>query len=731
MPKKILLTLASLGLAFTCAAVETRFWQQYDPADYEKATLSKLSLRSDGRISLAPTFKEIFDASTSYLWAVAEDSKGNVYAAGGAPTASSAKLFQIDPSGKGKVLAELNGLEIHAIAVDKQDRVYAATSPDGRIFRVSANGTSQVFYDPKTKYIWAIAFNSKGDLFVATGDKGEIHRVTPDGKGQVFFQSDEAHARSLAIDGKDNVIVGTEPGGLVIRVAPSGEGFVLYQFAKREVTAVAAAKDGSIYAAAVGTKAASILPAPPQVPIVAPPGPQPAAATTARTAPAPAPPTLAPTPAISGGSEVYRIDADGSPRRVWQNPTDLVYGIAFDAKGLPLIATGNRGRIYRIDSDRLSTTLVMSTSTQITAMQSSRKGAVYAVTANIGKVYQLGPDVEKDGTVESDALDAGAFSQWGRLRWEGEEQGGALVVETRSGNLDRPHKNWSNWSAVTMNSKFGRMNSPAARFLQYRLKLTASGNGASPAVTMVELAYLTKNVPPTVEEIEPTPANYKFPASTVSITTSASPATLSLPPIGQRRRGGGLSLDGSSNSMNYAKGWIGARWRSADENGDPLSFKVEIRGVGEREWKLLKDNVKEKQFSWDSTAFPDGEYQLRVIASDAPGNPPAQALTAEQESDPFLIDNTAPLISGLSGALEQGKIAVRWKAKDARSVIEKAEYSVNGGEWLNAQPVSRLSDSLDLDYALTLERQGNGEQTIAVRVVDEFENQAVEKVTVR
>ena len=58
----------------------------------------------------------------------------------------------------------------------------------------------------------------------------------------------------MAIDAHDNLIVGTDPGGLVMRVSPAGEGFVLYQMAKKEVTAVAVGKDGSIYAAAVGVK---------------------------------------------------------------------------------------------------------------------------------------------------------------------------------------------------------------------------------------------------------------------------------------------------------------------------------------------------------------------------------------------------------------------------------------------------------------------------------------------
>ena len=94
-------------------------------------------------------------------------------------------------------MAEFDALEIHAIAVDSKDRVYAATSPDGKIYRMSANGKSEVFYDPKQKYIWAMLCDPAGNLFVATGDQGEIHKVTPDGKGQRLLQ-DRRNACALA-----------------------------------------------------------------------------------------------------------------------------------------------------------------------------------------------------------------------------------------------------------------------------------------------------------------------------------------------------------------------------------------------------------------------------------------------------------------------------------------------------------------------------------------------------
>jgi hypothetical protein len=46
------------------------------------------------------------------------------------------------------------------------------------------------------------------------------------------------------------------------------------------------------------------------------------------------------------------------------------------------------------------------------------------------------------------------------------------------------------------------------------------------------------------------------------------------------------------------------------------------------------------------------------------------------------------------------------------------------------EPTTRLTDSTSLDYRVAVDR-GAGETTIAVRVVDEFDNQAVAKTVVR
>jgi hypothetical protein len=726
------LLVLSLCAATIVPAVETKSWSQGEMPDFEKAKLSKLSLRSDGRLTLAPQVKELHDASTPYLWACAQDSRGNLYVGGGSSTGTTEKLTRIDSSGKATTIAELEGLEIHAIAIDRNDNIFAATAPDGKVYRIRNGGANnskpEVFYDPKAKYIWNLVFAPNGDLYVATGNQGEIHSVTASGAGSVFFKTDETHIRSLAIDPKTgNLIAGTEPGGLILRIGPNGEGFVLHQSPKREVTAVAVTKDGVIWAAAAGNKGSTVSPAPLSIAVAAPASaanasPMAAAASAAANAArTPTPPPVSNPPAIQGGTELYRIQPDGFPRRVWQHANDIVYAIAFDAAGHPILGAGNKGSIYRIDSDHQHTLLVSLAPTQVTNLLPGRDGALFAVTGNIGKLLQIGPQLEAEGSIESEVLDAAAFTYWGRLSYHGAAQG--VKFETRSGNLNTPQKNWSPWSTVALADNRGRVGSPSARFLQYRATLTQAAE-----LSWVDIAYQSKNIAPEMQEIEVTPPNHRFPAPSGLLGLSSA-NTLSLPALGQRRSAPVNPADLNTGvTMNYAKGHIGVRWLARDDNGDTLTFKVEIKGAKETEWKLLKDRLRDKFLSWDSAGFADGEYKVRVTVHDGASNTPGDTLSAVLESEEVLIDNSGPQISALTAQSSGAKIDLSFTAKDAQSILTKAEYSINGGDWIVAEPTTRLSDSSELTYKLSIDKPAAGtEYTIAVRVTDEFDNQAVEK----
>src|SRR5438094_8077494 len=62
---------------------------------------------------------------------------------------------------------------------------------------------------------------------------------------------------SLAVTSRGDLIAGTDPGGIVLRISSDGKAFALYDGPLREIHALAAAPDGSIYALALGDAAAT------------------------------------------------------------------------------------------------------------------------------------------------------------------------------------------------------------------------------------------------------------------------------------------------------------------------------------------------------------------------------------------------------------------------------------------------------------------------------------------
>src|SRR6476659_3249619 len=325
MMKKILLAFIVIALVSLAVAEGTRQWKETGYDDFEKGTARGIAIRSTGQIELAPAFKVIYTSPSTFIWSIAADKDGVVYAATGAP----ARVYRVAPDGKSTVVFEPKELQVQSIALGQDGAVYAATSPDGKVYRITRKAgaaattapefAAETFFDPKTKYIWDLAFDAQGRLYIATGDNGEIYRVDKNGQGGVFFKSDEAHMRVLAFDPRGNLIAGSDGSGLVYRISPAGEGFVLYSAPKKEITALAVDSAGNIYAAGTGEKrfVQPSAPAASPVPPAAAPGAPPAA------------PPFAGNVSLAG-SDVYSIAPDGTPKKVWSSREDIVYGLAFD-----------------------------------------------------------------------------------------------------------------------------------------------------------------------------------------------------------------------------------------------------------------------------------------------------------------------------------------------------------------------------------------------------------------
>jgi sugar lactone lactonase YvrE len=763
------LALLCLLLSSIAWAQGTRTWEQTKYDDFEKGTAHGVAISSDGNLTLAPAFDALYTSPSTYLWSLASDAQGNVYAAAGSP----ARVYRLSPDGKASIIFAPQELQVQALAVDDRGAIYAATSPDGKVYKIvrgrlapgkapdSSRSTAEVaasqegakpaspgetprtsvtvdsscstsvFFDPKTKYIWALALDRQGRLYVGTGDRGEIFRVDGSGSGALFFKSDEAQIRVLAFDNSGNLIAGTDGSGLVYRISPQGEGFVLYSAPKKEITALAVDGQGTIFASGAGEKRGPIAPGP-VVPAPTPATSAPVIVIGPQGSPsgaAPPAPTFSaiPYPSVTnvGGSEVYRISADGSPKTIWSSREDLVYALAFDQSGRLLAGTGNRGKIYVI-SGKLYTDLAKASANQVTAFARAQTGGLYAATSNLGKVFLLGPSPVTEGTYESDVLDAKNFSRWGRIEVRGS---GSFELFARSGNVDNPDRNWSQWKKIDL-AKDLPINAPPARFIQWKAVLHSS---LSPVIDSVTLNYLPKNVAPEVDDVI-VMVGWRVPSAARS-GESLGPTAYEAPVPTVRDRHS-----------------IVVKWKAHDDNDDTLQYDVFYRGDGETRWKLLREGVDDRFVNLESDLFPDGGYTIRVVASDAPSHSIEEALTGEGTSPRFEVDNTPPRIESLKAQVEGNHVHVTFRAVDNFSPIKRAEYSMDADDWQLVEPVGQISDYKTENYdfrapipannsgahsdepATSSEKrtaENEGEHTIVVRVYDRFENTGIDKIVVR
>ncbi|MGI4755437.1 MAG: WD40 repeat domain-containing protein [Janthinobacterium lividum] len=707
-----LITPLCLLATLSAAGQGTRQWTTTRFEEFERGTPTNIAIRNDGRLEAAPALRSLAKTPATFLWSIAANG-ADLYAGSGAASGGS-QLLRIDSKGAVTTAAAFKELNVQAILPLPDGSVLAATSPDGKVYRVNSSGTPQVVFDSasvaeKPKYIWSLAQEPNGNLLVAAGGPATIYRVNlanPAAKPEVLFRSGDQHIRALLVAPDGTIFAGSDGAGIIYRIAPDGKAFALYAAPKHEITAMALDPAGNLYAAGVGDRRPPALP------------PLPASGQTAVSIT-----ILQPGSSISAtannivpeGSEVYRIAPDGTPLRLLQLREDVVYALAF-RNGSLFAGTGNRGHVYRIDTANAGsyTDVAHTEASQVTAMVQTPSGLALA-TANSGKVLQFSDVPAANAAYVSDVFDGETATQWGRAEVLGSASG--IDLFARSGNVENPRdslsKLWSDWMPV----KTGQtpLSVPAARYLQWKAVVHPGAQLRS-----VTVNYLQRNLPPQVDDVVVQPGARIAPASpssgpgSIAISfrgmPSAAPAlaqveTVPAPLLAQRDRN-----------------FVTARWLAHDPNNDDLMFALDFRDVHEQTWHRIKDKITERAYSFESALLPDGEYELRVTASDAPVHTDASTLTAERISPSFIIDNTPPVPGALTVTLRNGQVHAAFDAMDATSPIAHAEFSMDAGPWQYLEPTGRLSDSLSEHYDWTIPVTGTGEHTLAVRVFDRNEN---------
>ncbi|MEK7315855.1 MAG: two-component regulator propeller domain-containing protein [Candidatus Eisenbacteria bacterium] len=705
--------LAAVGPA---RAVTTSYWEIRSVDDlFAGEEAVGVTIDSDGALSRGAAWDSLATKieGASYVWAAARDSKGRVWLG----TGDEGRLYRWTPGGGLTLVWDTEASEITSLAIDAADNVYAGSTPGGVIYRVGAKGDTTRYYETGESSVWCLLAGKDGALYAGTGSAGKIFKITGPKTGTLLAETRDANVMALAQSPDGALLAGTAGKGLLLRVERSGATRVLYDADADELRAIALLDDGSI---AVGTNRTQS-------------GRSGAAAGSGGRGANPF--AIEVTPQAGGKCGIFLVQPDGSARALYSPPCEFIYALRPAGPKSVLAATGNPAAILRIDTDRKYALLAAPREKQVLALAGSGD-VLYAVTGNPAALFALGPGKANEGRYISDAHDLRSVASWGRFsaRVAG---GGEALLSTRSGFGETPDEGWSAWSAdAPLRGGDAPISSPPARFLQYRLRLKGSVSDG-PSISTIDLSYVPRNLAPELGAIRLYGPDQLFmeggpefrPPQISQTFSSGLKVEYSYPRFGPRPV--------SDASAAWARGIRTVAWDGLDPNGDEVTYDVYLKAADETAWRHVAKEISERLYSWDAESYPNGDYRVKVVASDKRGNPPGSDLQTERMSAPFRIDNVPPRVETLRAAIQKGKgtgtgakatIVVTGVAIDADSRISTIEYSLDGGDWTQVFPKDGIYDQREESFEFVIPEVERGERAVTVRASDQDRNVAVGKV---
>lgn len=673
--------------------------------DFSTGKSTGITIRHDGKLTLAPKTESILQESVAQVWKLAK-TKSGLYAA----TANPASVFRIDKNGDTTHVYSGNEAAIFALASDSKDRLYFSPSPGGHLYQYANNQLHKLATIEAT-YIWDI-LPFGDDLLVSTGIPGSILQISQAGQIDTLFTSNELHIRALAKDVTGTIYAGSSDNGLIYRFDRTQKPTILYDSPLNEIFALAPASDGSLWAA--GAAEGAQLPGghAPQITVadfaiesggeggdaaIVQTGGEAIAASVRR--------------ATKGKGMVYHISPNGFAKEKWDESLDRVQSLVIDADNNVLVGTGDDGKIYRLrDNGQIDMLLELKPS-QITYLLADKAGT-YIATSNLGSCFLLLNERVSSGEFTSKSIDAEFAATWGSLSWK---SNGNVQFFTRSGNSEQPDNTWSTWSQPMQNGTGSAIAAPPARFLQWRAALK-NGAASETSVSAIDIGYLPANLAPEISDI--TILDY----GTAFLDAVEDGLRSNAIDQQQGRNGAENSRRGQSFGKKVTlPGFVSITWKASDPNKDDLQFDLLYQPVGAKDWRSLVKNYRNIVYSWDSRTMPDGEYLIKIVASDVLTNVPAKAQKSEKISEPLLVDNTAPNVVKL--AVSGGSQAtLTFEATDQASRITETFYAIDAGEWVLLYPQDGVSDSRNEQFQTALRNLARGSHTVMVKVSDENQN---------
>ena len=237
--------------------------------------------------------------------------------------------------------------------------------------------------------------------------------------------------------------------------------------------------------------------------------------------------------------------------------------------------------------------------------------------------------------------------------------GATLEFFARSGNSERPDQTWSDWAGPYRNSNGSPVTSPPARYIQWKAVFHASGAN-SPTLDDVTVSYLNQNLPPQILWLNVSTAGER--TSPAGSSSSGLPAGTTISVGAQSAVSFGSTVPAGSVA---GKTPVTLTWQAEDPNNDQLVYSLYVKATDEREWHLLKNKLRQTNYTIEPNTLPDGKYVAKLVASDEDSNPPEMARKSELLSAPFWVDNTPPQIRVVRETLTGGAGELQFEVEDS------------------------------------------------------------------
>jgi len=736
--RSIFLFLLSLTLGLSGKTTET-LHRSYD--DFAKGSLHGLSLHSQGILAPSYHLENLADIDAPILWDAALGKHGELYIGSG----NEGVVYKLGEDGTLSEVLNPGMVMTRALVADKKGRIYAATSPNGVIYRIGRNDEVEEFMPAPGEYIWDMLLGPDGDLYLATGNEGSIFRVDPNAKDPeavLVYDSEETHITALAFDREGRLWAGTATHGLLICIEQDGgSSRVVYASGEREIRMLLPQEDGSLYFSTFNNPGRQQ-------------GAQQAQAQNGASggngqqegnaffdednAPQDNQQkgsmesffSMTVYADAEDGSTLYRLDPNGFAHRVFYNEGASIYsGVSLD-NGSLLLGTGSNGLLFEVASiEDWKRVLEFEAGGEVTAIVPQQEaGKYFLLCSNPGRVYELDTHRRSAGYFDSDVLDLSKASQWGTVQvWTAGLEQRDIGCAVRVGNTESPDRSWTSWIMLEKAGRLFENTAPPARYLQYRIDMT-SGD-ASP-VHQVRLFSKIPNIAPTVHSLQVLDSGFEARSFFSSVPNQGIDLSRAM---NDSVRSVQAKMQSFPQQVKLFErpGSITIVWRAYDSNEDSLEHSLYLQALNSDQWILLVEDLEQGLFSFNTQGWADGYYRLKAVVSDLPSNPPSEALSGDETSQVFLIDNTPPVVVEEDVRQKNDLLTLTLRAEDSTSLLRNARVRWNGHEFQAVNPVDGMLDGSEEVFKLEIPLEGAGERTVVFEVSDENGNLSTYTYSVR